>query len=88
MNNTPRPRLFDGPLAAVLAPRKPDGTATSAHLGWFGLYHNRTHAGGAILHCDQWGFCTAWYTPSTVRLTAAWTETVASCAVLALTITG
>jgi hypothetical protein len=76
--------MFDGPLAHRLYSLSPDATLSHDQLGWYGLYHNHTRPGGAILHCDHAGFCTAWYTPSTDRLNTAWAEVLGACAALAL----
>jgi hypothetical protein len=84
MTSPPHPRLFDGPLARRLSGLAPDATLGHIQLGWYGLYPNRTRPGGAVLHCDAGGFCTAWYTPSTDRLNAAWAEVLGACAGLAL----
>jgi hypothetical protein len=66
---------FDGPLAEALSQEPPtaelDGGPT---LGWYGLYRNQELPGGAILHRDDDGFVTSWYSPSTDRLNRCWAE--------------
>ncbi len=77
--------IFDGPLAEYLAETPPaEELDAGPTLGWFGLYPNRELPGGAILHhCDDDGFVTSWYTPSTTRLDEQWAQIRAAAQALA-----
>jgi len=66
---------FDGPLAEFLYEAPPtDEIRGGPLLGWFGCYCNRELPGGAILHRDDDGFVTGWYSASTARLDRRWAE--------------